>query len=174
MLAVKSLEAVSGDYVLDLSHLGVLSALMESLPVSSADKKKIIRCIGEKNAHGLRELCASLGADETVCEKLAALISAYGKPSLVLPKLRALNAGKAAEEAIDELEQITKTLEKVGYHAWEHAGYDFDKAIQRSFELAEKGGNVLLSPSCASFDMFTDYEARGRIFKEKVRALGKK
>ncbi|MBR7161845.1 MAG: ATP phosphoribosyltransferase regulatory subunit, partial [Clostridia bacterium] len=115
LLAVKSLEAVSGDYVLDLSHLGVLSALMESLPVSSADKKKIIRCIGEKNAHGLRELCASLGADEMVCEKLAALISAYGKPSLVLPKLRALNAGKAAEEAIDELEQITKTLEKVGY-----------------------------------------------------------
>ena len=70
--------------------------------------------------------------------------------------------------------QFEETLEKVGYHAWEHAGYDFDKAIQRSFELAEKGGNVLLSPSCASFDMFTDYEARGRIFKEKVRALEKK
>ncbi|MBQ3574287.1 MAG: UDP-N-acetylmuramoyl-L-alanine--D-glutamate ligase [Clostridia bacterium] len=70
--------------------------------------------------------------------------------------------------------QFEETLEKVGYHAWEHAGYDFDQAIRRSFELAEKGGNVLLSPSCASFDMFTDYEARGRIFKEKVRALGKK
>ena len=70
--------------------------------------------------------------------------------------------------------QFEETLEKVGYHAWEHAGYDFDKAIRRSFELAEKGGNVLLSPSCASFDMFTDYEARGRIFKEKVRALEKK
>lgn len=70
--------------------------------------------------------------------------------------------------------QFEETLEKVGYHAWEHAGYDFDKAIQRAFELAQKGGNVLLSPSCASFDMFTDYEARGRIFKEKVRALEKK
>lgn len=70
--------------------------------------------------------------------------------------------------------QFAETLEKVGYHAWEHAGYDFDRAIHRSFELAEKGGNVLLSPSCASFDMFTDYEARGRIFKEKVRALEKK
>lgn len=70
--------------------------------------------------------------------------------------------------------QFAETLEKVGYHAWEHAGYDFDRAIHRSFELAEKGGNVLLSPSCASFDMFTDYEARGRIFKEKVRALERK
>ena len=36
------------------------------------------------------------------------------------------------------------------------------------------GGNVLLSPSCASFDMFKDYEARGRIFKDIVNALESK
>ena len=67
--------------------------------------------------------------------------------------------------------QCEETLEKVGYHAWEHAGYDFKKAVERAFELAEEGGNVLLSPSCASFDMFSDYEARGRIFKDIVNAL---
>ena len=33
------------------------------------------------------------------------------------------------------------------------------------------GWNVLLSPACASFDMFPDYEARGRIFKELVNEL---
>ena len=115
LLAVKSLEAVSEDYVLDLSHIGILSALVDQLSVSAADKKQIIRCIGEKNAHGLKEFCASVGADEAVCEKLTSLITVYGKPSLVLPKLRALNAGKEAEAAICELELITKTLEKVGY-----------------------------------------------------------
>ena len=115
LLAVKSLEAVSEDYVLDLSHIGILSALVDQLAVSAADKKQIIRCIGEKNAHGLKEFCTSVGADEAVCEKLTSLITVYGKPSLVLPKLRALNAGKEAEAAICELELITKTLEKVGY-----------------------------------------------------------
>ena len=115
LLAVKSLEAVSEDYVLDLSHLGVLSALTDGLCVSEADKKKIIRCIGEKNTHGLKELCASVGIDEAVCEKLSSLISAYGKPEIVLPKLRALNAGAEAEAAIDELEIITNSLAKVGY-----------------------------------------------------------
>ena len=115
LLAVKSLEAVSEDYVLDLSHIGILSALVDQLSVSAADKKQIIRCIGEKNAHGLKEFCTSVGADEAVCEKLTSLITVYGKPSLVLPKLRALNAGKEAEAAICELELITKTLEKVGY-----------------------------------------------------------
>ena len=67
--------------------------------------------------------------------------------------------------------QCEETLEKVGFHAWEHVGYDFEAAIRRAFELAERGGNVLLSPSCASFDMFVDYEARGRIFKEIVNRL---
>ena len=37
--------------------------------------------------------------------------------------------------------------------------------------LAKEGGNVLLSPACASFDMFKDFEDRGRIFKEKVMAM---
>ena len=67
--------------------------------------------------------------------------------------------------------QCEETLEKVGFHAWEHAGYDFEKAVRRAFELAQDGGTVLLSPSCASFDMFDDYEARGRIFKEIVNRL---
>lgn len=67
--------------------------------------------------------------------------------------------------------QCQQTLEKVGFHAWEHAGYDFERAVKRAFELAEDGGTVLLSPSCASFDMFEDYEARGRIFKEIVNRL---
>lgn len=67
--------------------------------------------------------------------------------------------------------QCEETLERAGFHAWEHAGYDFEKAIQLAFERAPEGGAVLLSPSCASFDMFDDYEARGRIFKEIVNRM---
>ncbi len=67
--------------------------------------------------------------------------------------------------------QCEQTLEKVGYHAWVHAGYEFRAAVEKAFELANPGGNVLLSPSCASFDMFKDYEERGRIFKSIVNAL---
>ena len=67
--------------------------------------------------------------------------------------------------------QCEETLEKAGYHAWEHAGTDFEAAIRMAFDRAENGGTVLLSPSCASFDMFEDYEARGRIFKEIVHRL---
>ena len=71
----------------------------------------------------------------------------------------------------DTAKQCEQTLEKVGYHAWTHAGYDFKKAVETAFEQANPGGNVLLSPSCASFDMFKDYEERGRIFKDIVNHM---
>ncbi|HEY4153815.1 MAG TPA: UDP-N-acetylmuramoyl-L-alanine--D-glutamate ligase [Puia sp.] len=45
------------------------------------------------------------------------------------------------------------------------------EAVKSSFHLAEKGDVVLLSPACASFDLFKNYEDRGRQFKEAVRDL---
>ncbi len=70
--------------------------------------------------------------------------------------------------------QIGETLDKCGYAGYEHCGTDFEAAIRRCFEMAGEGWNVLFSPSCASFDMFVDYESRGRIFKDIVNALESK
>jgi len=45
------------------------------------------------------------------------------------------------------------------------------EAVKSSFQLAVKGDIVLLSPACASFDLFKNYEDRGNQFKEAVRDL---
>ncbi|QQY82246.1 UDP-N-acetylmuramoyl-L-alanine--D-glutamate ligase [Tamlana sp. s12] len=45
------------------------------------------------------------------------------------------------------------------------------EAVKIAYKLAETGDNVLLSPACASFDLFENYEDRGRQFKEAVRNL---
>ncbi|MGZ5253391.1 MAG: UDP-N-acetylmuramoyl-L-alanine--D-glutamate ligase [Flavitalea sp.] len=44
-------------------------------------------------------------------------------------------------------------------------------AVQEAFRLADKGDVVLLSPACASFDLFKNYEDRGQQFKEAVKSL---
>ena len=45
------------------------------------------------------------------------------------------------------------------------------EAVQAAFHFAEKGDVVLLSPACASFDLFKNYEDRGGQFKKAVREL---
>jgi UDP-N-acetylmuramoylalanine--D-glutamate ligase len=48
---------------------------------------------------------------------------------------------------------------------------DMMDAVQKAAELAQSGDTVLLSPACASFDMFRDFEERGEFFREAVKAL---
>lgn len=45
------------------------------------------------------------------------------------------------------------------------------EAVRRGFDLAVPDGTVLLAPACASFDMFSDYAERGRVFKAEVKKL---
>jgi UDP-N-acetylmuramoylalanine--D-glutamate ligase len=49
-----------------------------------------------------------------------------------------------------------------------HRAADLDEAVRQAAALAQPGDCVLLSPACASFDMFDDYRHRGRAFAEAV------
>lgn len=66
--------------------------------------------------------------------------------------------------------QIEEALRKAGYGHIRRAS-SMQEAVEICRSLSRPGGNVLLSPACASFDMFEDYEQRGRIFKQIVNEL---
>ena len=67
-------------------------------------------------------------------------------------------------------EKLEASLKKAGKPYTLIAG-DFEEAVNAAFAVAKPGWNVLLSPACASFDMFKDFEERGRVFKQIVNAM---
>ncbi|WP_299837920.1 UDP-N-acetylmuramoyl-L-alanine--D-glutamate ligase [uncultured Tenacibaculum sp.] len=66
-------------------------------------------------------------------------------------------------------EKIINTFQNVVDIIVETAGAD--EAVKVAHKIAQKGDSVLLSPACASFDLFDNYEDRGRQFKNAVRSL---
>ena len=52
-----------------------------------------------------------------------------------------------------------------------HVTGSFDDVVLHAAELAQPGDAVLLAPACSSFDMFRNYEERGRRFKELAHAV---
>ena len=78
---------------------------------------------------------------------------------------------------VKELLLIGQTAEKIQNCAHQHGFTNtvifetFEEAIHYAYEKSVPGDAVLLSPACASWGMFANYEERGRIFKEIVRNL---
>lgn len=69
-------------------------------------------------------------------------------------------------------EVIAETLTAGGFTDFEHAGRDFEKCVALAAAAAQPGDAVLLSPACASWDMFKSFEQRGDIFRELVARMG--
>ncbi len=67
-------------------------------------------------------------------------------------------------------DRIARAVEEAGFTAYRKVEF-LEEAVKTAYEKAESGDVVLLSPACASWDMFTDYEARGNLFKKLVRNL---
>ncbi|SET63765.1 UDP-N-acetylmuramoyl-L-alanine--D-glutamate ligase [Paenibacillus sp. NFR01] len=92
----------------------------------------------------------------------------------LLPVLGGVKAMVALGQTKDKLAHVAqlagvKTISLVD--TGDSAAAVLEAAVREASALAEAGDIVLLSPACASWDMFTSYEERGRIFKEAVHNL---
>ena len=67
-------------------------------------------------------------------------------------------------------DKIIQSAHKCGYDRIHEVG-NYEEAVKKCAELALPGDYVLLSPACASWDMFDNFETRGKVFKELVRNL---
>ena len=120
---------------------------------------------------------STLKAIETMTKPTVLIPGGSDKKVSFAPLAEAIAASPLIRRCVligDTAEQIREALEKAGYADYLMAGYDFDRCLALCREASSPGECVLLSPACASFDMFHDYEDRGRIFKRKVMAFAEK
>ena len=124
-LAAQSLALICEDFVLQISHLGVLSAVLDAVCTDQAFQQKAIEYIKGKNAHDLSRLCAQYGADGT---RLVQLTGAYGERSKVLAQLEAMDCGQSA---LQELKELSALLDG---QPWGHkVQFDFSVVNNRNY-----------------------------------------
>ena len=110
-LAAESLALISEDFVLDVSHLGILTALLEELSEDEALRRQLAHYIAEKNRHDLERVCRENGIS---AEKIAAIcefVGIYGEMDGVICRLEPLCTGVAAKGALAELKLLRSLLE---------------------------------------------------------------
>lgn len=104
-LAAQSLALISEEFVLQISHLGVLSAVLEKISPDQAFQQKVITCMKSKNPHDLARLCEQQGVDGA---QLLQLLNAYGPRSKVLSQLENLDC-----PALQELKELSGLLDQL-------------------------------------------------------------
>ena len=115
MLAAKSLESISKKYMLDLSHLGFVSALLENLSDNEVVRRELLRLMGDKNIHSIKELCKNADIDEVGCEDICKLAKLYGPIAKTVGELLPLVRNNEMRAAYEELAALVEIIRIYGF-----------------------------------------------------------
>lgn len=97
-LSLKTLSSISDNYVLDLSHSGIITAILEDLGLSDEEKAKALTLIAQKNLHELKALVNS--------DVLISVVKLCGKATDIIPQLEELLAGFNCQEPLSQLKEL--------------------------------------------------------------------
>lgn len=114
---------------------------------------------------------ASIKAIEAMSKPTILIAGGYDKGSEYEEWFEAFN-GKIKKLVLlgATKDKIAATADRLGFKEYILVN-TLEEAVIKSSEMAEEGDVVLLSPACASWDMFKSYEERGRLFKDYVNNL---
>lgn len=113
-LATQSLAAISGAYVLDISHMGFVTALLDRLHPAEETRAAMLAALRSKNAHTLRALALQSGCTVAQGETLAALATLAGPVAEILPKAAAMACCDEMHAAVTALQSLYDTLCAIG------------------------------------------------------------
>lgn len=104
-VAKKSLAVLSNDYVLDLSHLGIIAEAVAATGIGGDAKKVLLDCFGSKNKCGAEEILAAENVKKEDADRIMELMSCNGSAQEVLPVLKKISTPSMLP-CVSELEKI--------------------------------------------------------------------
>lgn len=122
-LALGSLSVISSDFVLDISHVGLVTALLGEQGIT--DTESVMTALTQKNAGGLKRLCS-----DRQFEALDCLVRSYASAGEALREIKKVCTGEASRKAAAELSEI-----------YEKAAADgFEKNLNIDFSMIDTAG----------------------------------
>lgn len=109
-LAAESLQSISADTILEVSHLGLVSEVIDAAGIPASEKFRVFKLIGEKNQHELSILCSDLGVSPEKFELLKSLVSLHGKIPEVLPRLKEMFPDVVSSEILTQFTEVLSAL----------------------------------------------------------------
>lgn len=110
VLAAKSLKTISGDFVLEISHMGFLQEMMVGVPREARDE--VLKSVSEKNILALYDIGIKYSLSREDIAPLVALVSTYGDYRAVVARFKRLPLSFKAKEYLDEIEMVCKKVSR--------------------------------------------------------------
>lgn len=114
VMAAESLSLISDNFVLEVSHLGLLSSLLDNICQNNTFKQQAIKFISDKNSHDLARICRENNVDADKLFALEKFVSVYGQRSDVLQKIDELSE-YVNKDGINTLKTLSDMLDNLSY-----------------------------------------------------------
>ena len=113
-LALESLASLEVPTVLEVSHMGFVTALLDTLHVDAAARPRLLELLRDKNAHELHAAALQSGLDEAAANALTTILSLHGPFGTTLAAARSQCQCEAQQDALLELQSLQNELGDAG------------------------------------------------------------
>ena len=112
LLAARSLQQLGEGFVLDISHMGLVSGILRKSGLSPEGRGKAMACLHQKNSHELIRLCREENCDP---QSLLILLASAGDPKKVLESVDPLVQDQQQKGSLQQLRKICEVLSDFGF-----------------------------------------------------------
>ncbi len=115
LLAIKSLQIIDEDYVLSVSHIGLLKNILDDFNIEDDKKETVINLICAKNSDELYEFCVNAGFDKKVFDALNIFTYSFSSFSETINAFNNLDKSSETQKTFDEFIRILNVIKSRGF-----------------------------------------------------------